>query len=106
MATLSSPPEDLQKILTNQKSQAEVFNPIKERGQTRSKIALIFVRWYFYLLGASLAFLTIYNFLMITANKTDQILNPKDILLIITSAIGSPLGFVVGYYFKESDKND
>lgn len=93
------------KIINDLKTEAENFNPAKELGKTRSLIAITFVKWYFYLLAGFLIFVVIYNPLVLWLGKELLILNPKDMILVYTSAIGSPLGFVVGYYFKDSEKN-
>lgn len=77
-----------------------IFNPREHKDKTRSKIALIFVCCFFALLIFTFIFVIIYNGWIIRNNILLDPLNPKDLLLVITGAIGTPLGFVVGYYFK------
>ena len=97
--------ENLLDKLREQKEEIETFSPVKEVGKTRSKIATTFVRWYFFLLVGVLIFLVVYNAVVLILNKPELILEPKDLLLIVTTAIGSPLGFVIGYYFKDGDSS-
>jgi predicted ABC-type sugar transport system permease subunit len=81
------------------------WNPTKHRDQTRSRIAIIFVACYFAFLGAGLIWIPLYNLWSITAiQSTELVLNFKDTFLAISSAVGSSLGFVIGYYFKGAER--
>lgn len=77
------------------------FDPQKHKDETRSKIALTFTRTYFGLIALVIVGIPIYNIL---ATSPDMALNLKDTLLVLSSIIGGPFGFVVGYYFKGSEK--
>lgn len=77
------------------------YDPAEHKDKTRSRIALLFV--IAYVVSIALVFiLTLgYNLLLIAANKDKTLLlEPKDAILIVTSSIGTSVGFVVGYYFK------
>ncbi len=63
----------------------------EKREDTRSRIAMIYI-WGYLAILAGLLFLS-----ALTKITTDA---TKDFLL----AIGSPLGFIIGYYFKSTDK--
>jgi hypothetical protein len=99
--------KELKKEIESAKSNAATFNPLKELGETRSKIAKQFVFWYFILIGGSFIFTLIYNLLifwLFPKFMPEQIIAPKDILLTAAGIVGSPLGFIVGYYFKDIQK--
>jgi len=83
------------------------YDPQKHKDITRSTIAIHFVKGYFFLIGAAFTFSLIYNLFLVNLKlDSEELLQPKDIILTISSAIGSPLGFVVGYYFKgQEEKN-
>jgi hypothetical protein len=87
-------------------SKTQQYDPGKYKDETRSKIALCFVNWFFRLIVTSLVFVGFYNLLLPHLVKGALPIDPKDLILVITGAVGSPLGFVVGYYFKdvESDR--
>ena len=74
------------------------FDPRKHKDQTRSKIALIFTWSYFILIALVVIGIPLYNIFF-----PDMKLDIKDTLLVISSVIGGPFGFVVGYYFKGSE---
>lgn len=74
------------------------FDPQKHKDETRSKIALIFTRSYFILIFITLVGIPFYNVFYPTLA-----LDIKDTLLVVSSIIGGPFGFVVGYYFKGSE---
>jgi hypothetical protein len=79
------------------------YNPDKFNDEARREIASRFVKWYFYLLMASFLAPVIFNTLIYSISKDSSLfINLKDIVLLTTSAVGSPLGFIVGYYFKSS----
>lgn len=75
------------------------FDPIQHKDQTRATIAKIFTWGFFFLVAVTLIGAPIYNALF----PTSQI-DMKDILVTISGVIGGPFGFVVGYYFKGSEK--
>jgi hypothetical protein len=76
----------------------ERVNLSAQKANTRSKIAITFI--YAFFIG--MLVLTLYSFLL---NKcTDKDVDLPDIISGYAAAVGSPLGFVIGYYFKEGDK--
>ncbi|MEN9338173.1 MAG: hypothetical protein RIQ41_487 [Candidatus Parcubacteria bacterium] len=87
---------DLQK-----KVEASSFNPRKHKDETRSKIALFVVRWYFYLMAVILVGAPVYNWFM--QNTPDLVLSVKDLVSTLSGATSGIFGFVVGYYFKGTE---
>lgn len=75
------------------------FDPTKHKDETRSKIALIFTYGYFGLILITLVGIPIYN-----AYFSSNVIEIKDTLLVVSSIVGGPFGFVVGYYFKGSEE--
>jgi hypothetical protein len=80
------------------------YNPTEHKDKTRSTIALFFVRGYLVLLGIIFLLVLTYNFLLIKFAPGTDLLDVTDIMLLITGSVGSPLGFVVGYYFKGQEE--
>ncbi len=76
------------------------FDRDEHLDKSRSKIAFTFVRWYFALILTMIIGIPLYNKWVGNAQnlELDKLLNQLGTLL------GTPLGFVVGYYFKESKK--
>jgi len=96
---------DLRKDLETLKNQAgEVnHNSKKFNDETRKSIAETFVHWYFKLLILAFIIPPIFNLsIYLITNSSDLFIPLKDTVLLITSAIGGPLGFIVGFYFKDS----
>lgn len=79
------------------------FNPSEYRDKTRSKIAFVVVRFYFLILTVVLIGVPVYNFLL-PEEKINLLLDIKDILGLLSGIISAPFGFIVGYYFKSSEK--
>lgn len=75
------------------------FDRGEHMDKSRAKIALLFVRWYFGLILLILLGVPIYN--LIIGSKTG--LELSSTIAQIGTLLGSPLGFVVGYYFKEQN---
>ena len=69
---------------------------------TRSEIATKFINWYFWCLAGSFIGLLVYNGVLIFNNKQDYLVDILDIITLVGSIVGTPLGFVVGYYFKDT----
>jgi hypothetical protein len=81
------------------------YNPKKFNDETKSLIAQRFVKWYFVLLGSAVGAILIYNLLVaLIIGSGDSGINLQDIILAISTAIGTPLGFIIGYYFKDSEQ--
>lgn len=76
------------------------FDPKKHKDETRAKIALFVVRFYFWLIGVLLVLAPVYNYFA-PATLT---LDVKDLLAVLSGVISGPFGFVVGYYFKGSEE--
>ena len=96
--------EDLLSVLENKLAQNSTpeYNPQEHNDKTRSTIALYFVKGFFWITGAVLLLVPIYN--IFVYYKGGELLSLRDILLSISGTISGPLGFVIGHYFK-SDKN-
>lgn len=85
-------------------TQFKEHNSKEHEDKTRSELAKVFVYGYFILLGVTILLILISNFI-VEIFKLDRslIMSVKDVVLVLSSAIGSSLGFVVGYYFKSSE---
>lgn len=73
--------------------------------ETRNNIARIFVSWYVFLIPFIFIVIIIFN-LWIILGKPDMVeyLIPiEDTLMVLQALLGTPLGFVVGYYFKSQE---
>lgn len=79
-----------------------VYNSQQHNDQTRSEIALCFVKGFLWLIAGILLFIPLYN-IIAHYNGVDDLLSLKDILLAVSGTVSGPLGFVIGHYFK-SDK--
>ena len=90
---------DLLKKLTDKTEVPSKFDPQQHKDETRSTIALIFTVCYFSLILIVLLGTPFYNHYF----KDVDPVNIKDALLAISSIVGGPFGFVVGYYFKGSE---
>ena len=70
--------------------------------------SILFVYGFFVAILCSVILPMIYNILLFYLfgkdNAKEYLYNGKEILLVVTSAIGTPLGFIIGYYFKEGKK--
>jgi hypothetical protein len=93
--------------LINKFNVAKEFNPREHEDKTRSSVAICFTLGYFFLLLIALVGTPVYDaILMVKYGLTDpsQLLQVKDVLLTVAGIIGGPIGFVVGYYFKGSER--
>ncbi|MCR1553743.1 MAG: hypothetical protein NQ098_16735 [Enterobacter cloacae] len=96
--------------------EVEAFNSAKDDGQTRNKLTLTFLRGFFGLLIFSCFFVLIYNYCAVRwsialssanlneASKSIHLLELDKVLSIMIGALGTSLGFIIGYYFKEKNK--
>ncbi|MBY0538382.1 hypothetical protein K2P47_03205 [Patescibacteria group bacterium] len=82
-------------------SQSKKYNPNEHKDRTRADIALHVVKWYFYLIGGVLFLGPIFNHVA----KPEAFLDIANIITVLAGMISAPFGFVVGYYFKDSEKN-
>ncbi len=60
---------------------------------TRSKIAIIYVRAFFIVIGAVF---------VVGVIKCFEVKDYTDMLITVSGVLSGPLGFIVGYYFKAS----
>jgi hypothetical protein len=76
------------------------FDRVEHLDKSRSKIAFKFVGWYFALILVLIIGVPLYNNWVgsPTLLELDKLLNQ------IGTLLGTPLGFVVGYYFKEEKR--
>lgn len=92
---------------------AEAESHVVRDGKTRSTLTLTFMRGFFGLLVFSCLFVLIYNWATVhwvvelkKAGLADDasklnLLELDKILSIVIGALGTSLGFIIGYYFKE-----
>jgi len=81
------------------------FNSVKFTDEARSKIWKIFVWGFFIALFGSVIFTIVYNLIMYyrTGNMA-MFIKMETMVTLVGSVIWTPLGFVMGYYFK-ADKD-
>lgn len=88
---------------------------VHREGRTRSALTITFLVGFFLLIAGCFGFVLCYNYFAIgwikdlhTQGLNDEIANVKlleldKVLSVIIGALGTSLGFIIGYYFK--DKN-
>lgn len=77
---------------------AKKFDPLEHLDTTRAEIAKKFVKWYLAFVMVIIIGVPLYNSYSVHSKE------PLDIYKVLTTVgtiLGTPLGFVVGYYFKE-----
>ena len=74
------------------------FDRVKHKDTKRSHIALVFVYGYMAMVAIIVIGGPLYNALVL---QNPVAIDIERILAQIGSLIGAPLGFVIGYYFKE-----
>lgn len=85
------------------------YNPEEFRDKTRSLIAKIFVWGFFIILFFTIILTMSYNWVIFQQCSVadefcrDQLLSVKDMVVEVIGYVGSPLGFVLGYYFKAKE---
>ena len=77
------------------------FDHLEHTDKSRKHIAYVFVYGYIFLVGLIVIGVPLYNWLAL--HRTDGLELDKT-LSQVGALIGSPLGFVVGYYFKEDSR--
>ncbi|MBF9434647.1 hypothetical protein HA133_01690 [Mycobacteroides chelonae] len=82
----------------DQRAKEEKFDPKKHKDTKRAHIALVFVYGYMALVAIIIVGAPLFN-AFFTSSK--EPLDVERILSQVGSLIGAPLGFVIGYYFKE-----
>lgn len=89
---------------TREKSSKIKYNPDELNDKTRSKIAMIFVWGFFALIAGTIFFTMLYNVIICYGKDIKEcslnLLSVKDMLLAVIGYVGSPLGFIMGFYFK------
>lgn len=93
--------------LSSKFEKASKYNPTEHKDKTRSKVAFWFTIGYFALLAVALVGSPLYNAILLInygVTNPEVLLPVKDVLLTIAGIVGGPIGFVVGYYFKGSEK--
>lgn len=95
--------------------ETKAFNSARDDGQTRNRLTNTFLKGFFGLLIFSCIFVLIYNYFAVgwaialsqakldEAAKTINFLELDKVLSIIIGALGTSLGFIIGYYFKEKN---
>lgn len=80
---------------------SEAYNSKREEDHARTAIADFFVKAYVYLLAITITFSIAFNLLIFYLTSSADLFIPiKDITLLISSTVGTSLGFIIGYYFK------
>lgn len=114
--------EKRKKLIENANSEAKsnesTLNHVaKKDSETRSSLTLSFLCGFFLLLILFAIFVWIYNGRVVSwvlELKAAGVENPVDylkplelekVLSIIITALGTSLGFIIGYYFKEKQSN-
>jgi hypothetical protein len=77
------------------------FDHLEHTDKSRKHIAYVFVWGYIIIVGLILIGIPLYNWLAL--DKPNE-LELEKTLAQVGALIGSPLGFVVGYYFKEDSR--
>ena len=81
------------------------FNITQSQERTRSKIALNFT--YMFLLLVTLCLLLPFMInLVVPKSFDDPIGNAKELVTLLASVLAGPFGFIVGFYFKQSQDNN
>ncbi len=89
---------------TKEKSSKIKYNPDELNDKTRSKIAVLFVWGFFAIISGTVVLTMIYNVVICLGKDTTcytNLLSVKDMLVAVIGYVGSPLGFVMGFYFKD-----
>ena len=84
------------------KQTQEKFDKDKYDSESRYKITIKFINYYFGFLILVFILVAVYNYFAVV-NKFDA-LNLKDMISLFVSSFGPTLGFIIGYYFKAGDK--
>ena len=86
----------------NASSLKNLFNHLEHTDKSRKHIAYVFVYGYIILVSVIVVGVPLYNWLILGDPKQLEL---DKILAQVGALIGSPLGFVVGYYFKEDARS-
>lgn len=91
----------LEQIIDKEKN----FDPKKHKDETRAKIAITFIYGFYGALATVFLLGGLANMVIILSDKNTPLADIKGLILTVSSIIGTPLGFVTGYYFKESERD-
>lgn len=80
------------------RSKEEKFDPKKHKDTKRAQIAMVFVWGYIALVAIIIVGAPLFNAILAGSKEPIDI---ERVLSQVGSLIGAPLGFVIGYYFKE-----
>lgn len=95
------------------RAEGEALNAKHRESKTRSALTISFLGGFLFLLVFSFIFVLIYNsfavdWILLLKNKgvenPSELIKPLEldkVLSIIIGALGTSLGFIIGYYFKE-----
>ncbi|EIO4081394.1 TPA: hypothetical protein ACMDVU_003225 [Vibrio parahaemolyticus] len=101
--------DDLEKEIRQQDKQHDP--------KTRSELTMKFVAFFFLILAGSYIFVLIYNEFAVTwmirlkekgldeSIKNITLLDFQAVISLIISGLGTSLGFIIGYYFKDKNPN-
>ena len=97
----------LKNLESKVKTASPKFDPKEHKDKTRSRIAFTFTVGYFVLLGGSMLGVPLYNLYVLSlfGERTEMVLQIRDVLLAVSGITSGPIGFVVGYYFKGSEND-
>jgi ABC-type Fe3+ transport system permease subunit len=114
MSSLSPPPNNLfsklDKIYHDVDSSQNKFDKSEHDSKSRLEITKLFLWWYFVLICFAFLFGAGYNFIAAYLNQgiaKDYAISYLDIsntVSLITTTLGSGVGFVIGYYFKNKSE--
>jgi hypothetical protein len=92
------------------------LNNLHRDGKTRSWLTIGFLMGFFSLLIGCFLFVLLYNSLavgwvidlnskgLVDEASSVKLLELEKVLSVIIGVLGTPLGFIIGYYFKEKNK--
>lgn len=82
------------------------FNPEKYKAETQSRLARLFIKWYFAILVIIIVYVPAYNWLIVSVLKgcdKDALISIRDTFPMLSGVVTPLLAFVLGHYFKGKD---
>jgi len=79
------------------------YNPRQQADETRSDIARWFVLGQIFILPVILLMFMLFNMAMVQTNHAQNAIDIEKLTPLVTGFIASPIGFVLGYYFKSEE---
>lgn len=95
--------EDIKSKYLNTVDNADILkkDSVNITAETRNRLAIMFIKLYFATLALSFIIPWSFNLCIYLLTGDNQLfLSIKEIVLLITSTLGGPLGFVIAFYFK------